>query len=259
MKKLKCLLSIKWWTKDYCLRIVVAITCIIFFLICFFIHLRLIGTIDFWYIVQDLACAFGCSGSMYLYYPMIIKHFIPPKKILLWWTSYYNVRIVSIICSILIFFIMYFGIFIYDNNWPIQTLIFFSTIYAMSGGFIFAFIYYFIANAVSKSKNKSSEDTDIKKTDKPKYITSDWWKYKYCFRIIGVIGILSSIVMHFITMFDNIELNLLIVLENFSIVLLFSIFNGIVLAFVYRIIASIIYSVYRKIKDIKQNHLTKNM
>ena len=258
MKKL-----FKWWMKDHCRPIVVTTVGIMFFLICSFIHIRLFGTKDLWMLLGYFACALTCSLSIDTYYPMIIKHFTPPKKILLWWTSFYSVRIVSIIFTLLLFLIGYFGLFTYDKDWPIQTHIFYSSICAMSGGFIFAFIYYFIANTVSKSKSESNENADIKKADKPKYVTAAWWKYNHCFRIIGAIGIFSSILMYFILMFEwskanNIALSLLIILENFSIMVIFSIYIGVLLAFVYWVIASIISWIYKKIKRINQTHQTQS-
>ena len=183
------------------------------------------------------------------------EHLSPPKKILLWWTNYYRVRIVSLIFSIFLFFVFYFGIFIYDEGWHgLKEIL--STINAMAGGFIFAFIYYYIANAISKSKTKKSKNTDTKNIDKPKYLTVDWWKYDYCYRIIGAIGIFLSVVILSIWVYADItNVTLSIILGYFAINIVLSIMIGVMVACVYWIvvwfISGLIFGFY------KPKHLRK--
>ena len=261
MKKIRSLFSIKWWTKDYGVHIFSIAIAIIYFFSCFLIQLKLLKTIEWLSILQCILLSISIGLSMTIVYPRLIKHFIPPKKILLWWTNYYCVKIVSILFSILLFFVYYFGIFIYDEGWHGFKEIL-STINAMAGGFIFAFIYYFIANAISTSKTKRSKNTDTEKIDRPKYLTVDWWKYDYCFRIVGSIVIFSSIVILSILVLswcyaDKISLTISIVLGYFAINVVLSIIIGVVVAFVYWVIASVISWVYQKIKGIKSEHISE--
>ena len=258
MKKVRCLFSIKWWTKDYCLPIVVVATSLAFFIAEIIFYSKFITPEDKYeyvlYLLQIILMeiAFGCLVLI------IYKDYLsPPKRILLWWTKYYNVRIVSVIFSILLFFLCYFGIFIYDEGWHGFKEIL-STINAMVGGFIFAFIYYSITNAISKSKTKRSKNADTQKINKPKCLTADWWKYDYCFRIIGAIGIFSSVVILSIWCYADItSVTLSIILGFFAINVVLSIIIGMIVALVYWPIASVISFVYQKIKDVKSKHISE--
>ena len=257
MKKIRCLFSIKWWTKDYCLPIVVVATSLAFFTAGIILYLNFITPKDNYECVfyplsiAMISIAFGC-----IVLDLYEKYLTPPKRILLWWTKYYGVRIVSILFSILLFFLCYFGIFIYDKGWHAIGLL--STICAMLGGFIFAFIYYSITNAISKSKTKRSKNADTQKIDKPKYLTVNWWKYNYYFRIVGAIGIFSSVVILSIWCYaDNTSVTLSIILGYFAINVVLSIIIGVVVAFVYWAIASVISWVYQKIKGIKSEHISE--
>lgn len=177
-----------------------------------------------------------------------------------WCTKDYAYRIVVIVFTTVLFLIGNFLLFKSDETLTAGAIAYFSLTFALSGGFILAFLYWFIYITISKAKSKSqNENADVKKIKKPKYLSLDFWIEDYCHRIVGVVAIIIMIVLDAVIIWlaaelAHMPLNFITLWEVFSIFLPFDILFGVLIANIYETVAIAIATIYSKIKEMHCKH-----
>lgn len=175
-----------------------------------------------------------------------------------WWTKCYCIRIVTVVFSIIMFVISAL-VFSSSFEYSIKDILILSLMNAVWSGVIIAFVYWGATDIISfihsKTKLKLNNDTvELKKIEKPKLLSSDWWLDSFGLRAIGAY-LIVIFTIRIINLLPLADFSFEETLQYFSILPLFVLFPVIIMFVTYivvNLISSIIYSIIKNKFESKQ-------